>query len=116
MTTEYCEQFNAILINFLCIVLVFYYFVGRGIPKAAAGCPVRLVENQLPCGFAAADWDDAESAPVLTRVSNFGTDPFHTDEGRQEASRHFPGALGDITLLLDCIFNNNPGPFVDVLQ
>ncbi|KAK0134962.1 hypothetical protein N1851_029231 [Merluccius polli] len=75
---------------------------GRGIPNvlASGGCPVKITEDLLPCASEAADWYDTERGSSLTRLSTFGTDPFASEEEREQARSRFTEAFGDISKLI----------------
>ncbi|XP_056281086.1 uncharacterized protein LOC130200657 [Pseudoliparis swirei] len=85
---------------------------GRGIPNYLArdGCPNKLSTDLLPNASVAADWYDQEVGS-LTRVSDFGTNPFPSSQDQEAAVRGFALQCPDTSVLLDNAVNNLPQPF-----
>ncbi|XP_056265526.1 uncharacterized protein LOC130190237 isoform X2 [Pseudoliparis swirei] len=85
---------------------------GRGIPNYLArdGCPNKLSTDLLPNASVAADWYDQEVGS-LTRVSDFGTNPFPSLQDQEAAVREFALQCPDTSVLLDNAVNNLPQPF-----
>ncbi|XP_056292570.1 uncharacterized protein LOC130207863 isoform X2 [Pseudoliparis swirei] len=90
---------------------------GRGIPNYLArdGCPNKLSTDLLPNASVAADWYDQEVGS-LTRVSDFGTNPFPSSQDQEAAVREFALQCPDTSVLLDNAVNNLPQPFKDGLK
>ncbi|KAK9519996.1 hypothetical protein VZT92_022683 [Zoarces viviparus] len=90
---------------------------GKGIPSylAREGCPKKLSTDLLPDASVAADWYEQEVGS-LTRVSQFGTNPFHSAQDQEAAEREFALQCPDVSVLLDNAVNNMPQPFKDGLK
>lgn len=74
--------------------------------------PVEL----LPGSTEAADLYQNEYGSNLTRVSTFGTSPFHTLEEQQNAEKLFNEKHPDLTHLFDCVVNRQAGPFQEAVM
>ncbi|KAK9535816.1 hypothetical protein VZT92_008173 [Zoarces viviparus] len=78
-------------------------------------CPKKLSTDLLPDASVAADWYEQEVGS-LTRVSQFGTNPFHSAQDQEAAEREFALQCPDVSVLLDNAANNLPQPFKDGLK
>ncbi|KAM6952070.1 uncharacterized protein PEZ65_009234 [Lycodopsis pacificus] len=74
---------------------------GKGIPSylAREGCPKKLSTDLLPDASVAADWYEQEVGS-LTRVSQFGTNPFHSAQDQEAAERAFALQCPDVVVVV----------------
>ena len=82
---------------------------GRAIPAVLAvdGCSKKISADLLPEASLAADLYEREVGS-LTRVSQFGTNPFQTEQDQAAVEAEFVRRSPDVTVMLDNAVNNQP--------
>jgi len=97
---------------------IYYFNLGHGIPNNVAEEHTRtpVDEHSFPPGEAATALYAQDLGSTLTAQSLFGTDPFTTDEARQQCQDHFINDVPDLHVLLDCAVNLNYVPLQDAVM
>ncbi|KAL2076321.1 hypothetical protein ACEWY4_028073 [Coilia grayii] len=91
---------------------------GKEVPNYLAqnGCKVRIAEDLLPPPSEAASLYDRELSSSLSRVSQFGQDPFTSEEAKIRAEGEFCELFPDISVLYETAVHHNFQPFQDALK
>lgn len=86
---------------------------GKGIPNmlAQGGCPKTVPKDLLPPAPEAASLYTESLGSTLTRVSEFGRDPFTSDEHKATVEQLFAELHPDVTDIYNKAVNKDATPF-----